>query len=331
MDDMKSENMQEWINRLTEPRELDTAFTGVTPQNLSLGPGLVHLVINLCEELAYSPEVEFTALDTFDRYWAGYSQGIIAAQADAMKQPVSNIERTIITTQLWTQQLNKIQQDVLLKLLTVLTISAKFIGNGNRRRDRSHKIKMIADFLMNSKLRMPSLQEILATEAEITLALGHMRSSTVYAAVQTFIFVGSEKLKIENISVEDLGRLSEMLLRVVYAERKQIELKAVEKQCVEGVEKMTAINSSVLTGVGCNLLAAAVVLCGLVRVTGNMELCMDYGKIMAKTIESVEELHLQKAMVLTEIINEAMQTDDGADHNAAAANDVQGKKYLKYS
>lgn len=310
MDDVMAEYMQEWINTTLKPRTLDTIYTGDTPQNLSIGPGLVQLVINLCEELDYTPEVEFTAMDTFDRYWAVYSQRIIASHADAIKLPVSDVEGTTIATQLWTKQLHKIEQDVLLKVLTVLTISAKFVGNGHRRRAHIHQFKTIADFLKNSNSMEPSLKEMQRCEAEITLALGYMRSSIVYNALQTFILVGSEQLKRENISVEDMGCLTEMLLRVVYAERKQIEMKAVEKQCVEEVEKMTAINSSVLTGIGCNLLAAAVVLCALVRVGQSLDFCTNYGEIMAKKIDSVEKLHLSKAMVLTEIINEAMQTDD---------------------
>lgn len=214
--------------------------------------------------------------------------------------------------------MHKIQQDVLLKVLTVLTLSAKFVGNCYRQ--RKHHFKTIADFMKNSNLREPSLEEIKNTEAEITLALGHIRSSIVYTAVQTFIFVGSEQLKTVDISVEDLGSLSEMYLRVVYAERTQIGMKAVERQCVEKEVNITAINCSVLTGIGCNLLAAAVVLCGLVRVGQSKEFCKNYGETMAQQIESVERLHLQKAMLLSEIISEAMQTDDDADTSNVANN-----------
>lgn len=305
MDMMASEYMQEWIDCILTPRILDTAFSTATPQNLSIGPGLVKLIINLCEEFSYSPEVEFTALDTFDRYWAGYSHGIIASHAVVVKQ-----EESFLATQLWSQQIIKIQQDVMLKVLTVLRISAKFIRNGYREREHTHQFKTIADLLKHLKLQEPSICEMKSSEAEVTLALGHMRSSIVYAAIQTFILVGREQLRIEKIDVEDLGRLTEMILRVVYAERKEMEIKAIEKQCVENGEKVRAINSSVLSGVGCNLLAASVVLCGLVRVRLPLEFCKNYGEIIAKKIESVERLEIQKAMVLTEIINEVMGTDD---------------------
>lgn len=65
------------------------------------------------------------------------------------------------------------------------------------------------------------------------------------------------------------------------------------------------------------MLAASIVLCGFVKVGQPVEFCKSYGEIMAKKVQSVERFDSQKAMLLTEIIIEAIQTDDCGEVSAA--------------
>lgn len=132
------------------------------PENSVLSPELVELVVNICDELSLTSEVEFTCLDNFDVYVRHkYSQilHLVAQAGDGNCSRASGSRGTTHNVRHNNSNGNSSQQsfmmvpdrtmdetcqmemgqfayDTPVRLVAVLMLSAKMIGNGTVRQMR---------------------------------------------------------------------------------------------------------------------------------------------------------------------------------------------------
>lgn len=140
-----SEYRGDWHRSLIDDDIIDSEqiFTLNSSRHKSLSRNVVELVVNMCEELNFSPAVEFTCLDTFDTYVASFYQQTIRRYSDILFKSSNLFETTRISATTSTESGNikqkaddwmvlkveTFERTLMIRLIAVLMLSAKLIGN----------------------------------------------------------------------------------------------------------------------------------------------------------------------------------------------------------
>lgn len=159
------------------------ALSATDDGHCCLSPELIELIVNICDELSLSPEVEFTCLDNFDVYCRRRHADILEMVAAAGNRSVmsaalnggsysSNGANNNVTSsagatsaanscnhsvivpslaspnrhmmEVWQRENESFVNDAPIRLVAVLLLSAKMIGNGAL---RSIKLRTIVGML----------------------------------------------------------------------------------------------------------------------------------------------------------------------------------------
>lgn len=165
---MDSVYLADWNNSILADDELQpTIARHPDLVHRCLSPELIELIVNICDELSLSSEVEFTCLDNFDVYCrrryaqileqvarpgsvtaaatAGGPVGVVGAAPPATDDSGTcsgpngggpTAARASLTTpdrtmnEMWQSEMERFSHDAPVRLVAVLMLSGKMIGNG---------------------------------------------------------------------------------------------------------------------------------------------------------------------------------------------------------
>lgn len=117
---------KDWRETLFDDRSM-RAFSRETPRYAAIPEPVVDLVSKLCAELELSPEIEFTCLDSFDYFFVNHFNELKEKieehlQSESEKEPLTESE-------MWTNMGNLVQRQTFLRILSVLSVCAKFVDS----------------------------------------------------------------------------------------------------------------------------------------------------------------------------------------------------------
>lgn len=181
---MDSAYVAHWSDSILTEDDGHPAITQSSTDNSHcyLSPELIELIVNICDELSLSSEVEFTCLDNFDVYCRRRHADILAVVADAGNRSVmsaalnggsysSNAVNNMSSSagassagnscnngvvvpslaspsqhmmEVWQRENESFVNDAPIRLVAVLLLSAKMIGNGAM---RSIKLRTIVGMM----------------------------------------------------------------------------------------------------------------------------------------------------------------------------------------
>lgn len=175
---MDSVYLAHWIDSILSEDDIHPACTksSLAVGNSCLSPELIELIVNICDELSLSPEVEFTCLDNFDVYCRRRHADILEMVAETGNRSFmtsalssgmsysSNSVNNLTTTagvstaagiastsnssctsnavsfasafpnqnmlDAWQREIATLVNDAPIRLVAMLMLSAKMIGNG---------------------------------------------------------------------------------------------------------------------------------------------------------------------------------------------------------
>lgn len=165
-------------------------------QPVFIGPALVELVANLCEELDFGADIEFSTIDTINRYFE-----------ECIKHELIDVDAPDPYV---------VQQNALLTLLITMNLCCKFMSSDTRL-----SVSQIQNYLHSIRVhQQPNVEEIKKYELSIFQTLQfHIRESPELVSLTAFIMDTETAYR---VAPSDMLIMCTKILRVFFARRKQL-------------------------------------------------------------------------------------------------------------